>query len=480
MKKTCLALGSRSVEISLPEEADVYRIADPAALPDPQEAIRRALASPIGARPLALLAREAVARTSCADDPRPARAVIVVSDNTRPVPYRGEAGILLPIVETLLAEGFKVADILVLVAVGTHRQMDPAELRQMIDARIWSLGIEVANHDCHSPEGLADLGQTRRGSRVQVNRRYIEADLRILTGLVESHFMAGASGGRKSICPGLIGLAGTHVFHGAAMMAHPMARDLVLDGNPCHEESLEAARMAGADFIVNVTLDAAFRPTGVFAGELDAAHRKAVEGLRAYVGIPVEGEYDIVVTHAGYVGRNHYQAAKAAVAALGALRVGGHLIMVADHIDPVEAVGSPAYRTTMGLLKLLGPAAFTRMILSPDWTFLPDQWQTQMWAKVFERIPMENLCYFAPQLDDKDWGELPGMDGRPFLGPHGPHGPGKPGQGQAGQDSFARFVEAAIFAAREDCHARGIPRPRLACLADGPYGIPYKEATHVT
>jgi transcriptional regulator with XRE-family HTH domain len=238
------------------------------------------------------------------------RTVIVVSDNTRPVPYRGESGILWPVVERLLRQGIAPQQIAILVATGTHRAMTEAELKQMLEPAIFELGIAVFNHNCHDESNLAYLGETKRGSRIWINRRYMEADLKILTGLVESHFMAGVSGGRKSVCPGLIGEASTYVFHGAPMLASSAARDLNLEGNPCHEEALEVAKRAGADYIINVTLDHRFQLTGVFAGELEAAHLKAAERVKAYAAIAVHREYDIVITHAGFVGINHYQAGR--------------------------------------------------------------------------------------------------------------------------------------------------------------------------
>lgn len=113
-------------------------------------------------------------------------------------------------------------------------------------------------------------------------------------------------------------------------MSHPNTRDLLLEGNPVHEESLAVARLAGADFIANVTLDGAFRATGVFCGDLEAAHAAAVGHLRAHVGIPVEKPYDLVVTHGGFFAQNHYQAAKAGVAALGALLDSGGSLAESD------------------------------------------------------------------------------------------------------------------------------------------------------
>ena len=464
MRQVRLALGGEDLRLRLPEGTDIHTMASPEPLADAAGEIRRALASPLGSRPLAAIAAAAVARKALPSSAggTGATAVVVVSDGTRPVPYRGESGILRPVLETLIDAGFAPAGITVVVATGTHRAMADGEIRAMIDPWVFERGVAVVNHDCRDPANLVRLGATARGGEVFINRRYIEADLRVLTGLVESHFMAGVSGGRKSVCPGLVGERSTHVFHGEPMMAHPRSRDLVLDGNPCHEEALEVARMAGVDFIVNVTLDNSFRVTGVFAGDLELAHAAAAAKVRSYVGLPMDSGYDIVVTHAGFVGVNHYQAAKAAVAALGAVRAGGHLILVADNSDTAEPVGSLAYRSCLQLLCLMGPEAFARLLRSPDWTFLPDQWQVQQWAKVFARVPMRNFVYFAPQLDDRHWAGLPGVDGRCFLAP------GR----KEGLADAPEVVERAIASIVEEARAAGRRDLSIAYLADGPYGIP--------
>ena len=478
MKKAHLPFGPSGIDVDLPDSADLYAMAAPPTLPDPARAVRAALAEPIDSPPLRTLARRALDRKgagrpaekpderSAASSAGRPTACIIVSDNTRPVPYKGEAGILLPVIDILMAEGFSPADILVLVATGTHRHMREEELRAMIDPKVYSLGVPVANHDCKDDANLVHLGRSNRGSEIYINRRYMEADLKILTGLVESHFMAGASGGRKSVCPGIVGEQSTFVFHGAPMMAHPDSRDLNLKGNPCHEESLEVAKKAGADFIVNVTLDHSFALTGVFAGNLETAHIAAVEKVKSYVGIPVKGEYDIVVTHAGFVGINHYQVAKAGVAALGALKAGGHLIIAADNKDSANPVGSLPYRTTLQLLKLVGPDAFTKIIMSGDWTFIPEQWQSQMWTKLFKRIPFNHFHYFAPQLDKRHWADLPGVDGRSYL----------PADRQAAPTlaDAAAFVEGAVASAIASYPESERAKLRICWLADGPYGIPYR------
>jgi len=300
------------------------------------------------------------------------------------------------------------------VANGTHRPLRPEELKIMIDSCILELGIPIINHDCRDEANLVYIGNTLRNTKILINRYYMEADIKIITGLVESHFMAGVSGGRKSICPGLIGEESTFVFHSALFLASPKACDLNLAGNPCHEEALAIAEKAGVDYIVNVTLDSEFKLTGVFAGDLKKAHESAAEKVIKDTMIPIENEFDIVITHAGYVGINHYQAAKAAVGVIPALKTGGILIEVADNIDD-DPVGSNKYRTLIHLLKLWGTEKFGQSIASPNWIFIPEQWQVQMWGKVFAKIPPENFIYYSPQLLVKDYEILPGEDGNLFL-----------------------------------------------------------------
>ncbi|MGA2547350.1 MAG: nickel-dependent lactate racemase [Rectinemataceae bacterium] len=463
MKKVRLALGGGEAVLRLPAGTDVFSMAAPDALASPADAIVRALAAPIGSPPLRAIAATRKASAWSGE----ARAVIVISDNTRPVPYRGESGILRPVIESLVAEGYEARNVTVVVATGTHRPMREEELRAMLDPWVFEQGVAVVNHDCKDDANLVRLGTTARGSEVFIDRRYVEADLKILTGLVESHFMAGASGGRKSVCPGLVGEKSTYVFHGAPMMAHEKSRDLVLDGNPCHEEALEVAKMAGVDFIVNVTLDHSFRTTGVFAGDLEEAHAAAVAKVKSYVSVGVDGEYDIVVTHAGYVGINHYQAAKAAVAATGALKTGGHLVLIADNTDGANPVGSLAYRTCLQLLTVVGAEAFDRLLLSDAWTFIPEQWQVQKWAEVFKRIPMGNFIYFAPQLDERHWSGLPGIDGAAFVEPER--------RGRLSLSDAADVVERALSSIIARSGVEGRPEPRIAYLADGPYGIPFNR-----
>ena len=456
MKKVNNPLGASFEPLELSDNAFVATMKESEPLKDVENVIKESLLHPISSDSLASIALKK--KKAKAD----ANAVIVISDNTRPVPYKGEGGILLPVIKTLLSSGFKSEEITVLVATGMHRETKKEELEEILDSEVFSLGVKIVNHEPCNKARLTYMGTTGRGTRAMIDSIYASADLKILTGLVESHFMAGASGGRKAVCPGVIGEESTYIFHGPALMDDERSRDLNLKGNPVHEESLAVAKLAGVDFIINVTLDGNFRTTGVFAGDLEKAHEAAVEKIKEHVEVAIPAKADIVITHAGFVGINHYQIAKSAVASLGALKEDGYLITIANTTDKGDVIGSANYRTTLALLKLTGPDAFVKMLKSPDWTFLPEQWQGQQWAKTFRRIPQDHYYLYAPQIEHKDYLMLPGVDIRTLF--------------EKGVDeSKANIFTYAVNKAIEDIEKRtGKKREELSIvyLAEGPYEIP--------
>ncbi|MBF0243903.1 MAG: nickel-dependent lactate racemase, partial [Planctomycetes bacterium] len=383
-----IEFGPKGLVLALPEGAEVLSLPKEVGLADPAAAILRSLREPIGTPPFSALIA-AKARN---------RAVIVVSDNTRPVPYKGAGGILEPLIAELRAA--QVLQITILVATGTHRQLDAEELRVLLPESVFSPGITVVCHDCEDTSALCRVGTTRRGTEASLNRHYLDADIRILTGLVEPHFMAGFSGGRKSICPGIVGQGTTHVLHGPELMAHPRSESFILNGNPCHEEALEIARMAPPDFIVNVTINEAKEVTGVFAGEMVQAHEVAAQRSLRSNTVTIPREYDLVITHAGFVGINHYQAGKAACEASKAVRPGGSLLLLANHTDK-DPVGSPNYRSVLAELDACGQEPFTAKLFDSNRPFVPEQWQVQMWVRALRKLQRpENLLYYSPQLDD--------------------------------------------------------------------------------
>lgn len=448
--------GEKFSPLYLPNNTYIAHMKTPKVIENVQSVLSSALEHPINSKSLLEIALEKKRSD------KNATCTIVVSDNTRPVPYKGDEGILLPIIKVLLAAGYSAEEITLLIATGMHRAMQEDEIHQMLDEEIFKLGIKVVNHNCKDEEKLEYVGTTKRGTKAMIDTHYTKASLKIATGLVESHFMAGASGGRKAICPGIIGEESTFVFHGPELMAHPNSRDLNLIGNPVHEESLEVAHLAGVDFLVNVTLDHAFHVTGIFAGELEKAHYAAVDNIKSVVQVEVPQEADIVITHGGFVGMNHYQCAKCGVASLGALKKDGYLIAIANITDKGDAIGSINYKTTLALLHLMGPDKFVKLLNSPDWQFLPEQWQVQQWAKVFKKTEEKNFYFYAPQIEHKNFTGLPGVDVRTLF---------EEKVEEMSSDIFSVAIEKAI----SDIERRtGKKREELSIcyLAEGPYEIP--------
>jgi len=480
-----LKLRSFETDLVLPPGTDVLHTDEPAAVADVHTAVRRALASPIGARPLADLCRQVLERfastgmdpshrgsltsgQAAAGEARPGPSVVVViSDNTRAVPHKGEGGILWPLTEALLEAGFPAAAITFLVATGTHRVLTDEEMWALVDERARAAGVRVRCHDASDPTGLTFVGRTAAGDDVFMDTAYVEADFRVLTGMVEVHLMAGVSGGRKSLCPGLVDVRSVRGFHGPTAVAHPKATALVIEGNPCHQVALEIAYMAKPDFILNVTTRQDGRVAGVFAGDMEQAHLAAVEHVRSFVEIPLEHEYDVVVTHGGMVGINHYQAEKAYDIGRRAAKPGGYMISVADTTEP-DPIGTASYRRLLKLLKELGPEAFLARLHSKDWEFAHDQWAAQTWAQLFAKIPPEHVFYFSPQTPAEDYAFLPGVDPAPLMADAPGGGPG---------ELASHFVRAAVARACAEAEASSGRTPTVAFLADGPHGVPVPPAS---
>jgi nickel-dependent lactate racemase len=361
--KVQLAYGRTGLDVDLPDGHVVhcldYRSTAP--LADPESAVREALARPIDSPPLSELARGR--RSVC----------VLVCDITRPVPNQV---LLPPILETLERSGIPRREILLLVATGMHRPNDDGELREMLGSEIVDK-YRIENHFGQEREQHTFLGTTPRGVPAWVDSRYVGADLKITTGLIEPHFMAGFSGGRKLICPGIVGLDTVRVWHGPAMIGHPNARCGCLAGNPIHEESTAVARLAGCDFIVNTVIDDKRQILRIVAGDLEAAFLEGAACAREIVTATLAEPVDIVVTTAaGYpLDATYYQAIKGLAPAAEIVKPGGTIILAAEMS---EGIGSPSFErlfrehaTLEQFMHSLGdPANFTM-----------DQWQLQKYAQ---------------------------------------------------------------------------------------------------
>jgi nickel-dependent lactate racemase len=448
--------GKREIAVRVPPGCRTLEMKETRPLPDAAGAMREAIARPLGSPPLGDIVKAkgkaAGAVTVC----------IATSDITRPVPYRGEAGILAPMLDALHRAGVRRENVTLLVGTGTHRPSTAEEKAAMFGADVAG-AYRVADHVCDDDPALAHVGRTRSGTEILVNRLFVEADLRIATGLVESHFMAGVSGGRKAVCPALVSRKTIERFHSAQFLDSPKATNLVLEGNPCHEESLEVARRVGVDFTVNAVLDRRMALVGVYAGDLEASHMAAYRQVREFVAVPLDREYDIVLTHGGYVGINHYQNAKAACNALPAVREKGFVILAACERDS-DPVGPVTYRTLLHLLKLQGWERYLRMLLAPDWRFTRDQWEPQMWGKVLAKVGEEGLVYCSSNLPAREAEIVPGRLGWEYV-EEGPYA-----------DDAARtraMVQNAVIACVHDPRWGG-RKPSFAFVQEGPYAVPMR------
>jgi lactate racemase len=361
-----LAYGRGTLAIDLPPAAhvDVLEKLPIAPLADPARELERALVEPIGAPALETLAR---GRRD---------AVIVVSDRTRPVP---NALLLRPILAALERAGLPRERIAVLVATGLHRAATPAELDEILGPEL-ARSLHVVQHDARDPSAHARLGISRRGIPMEIDRFYLGRDLRILTGLIEPHLMAGYSGGRKAICPGLASAAAIRVAHGARLLEGRIGPGL-LDGNPLHEDFTEIALRAGADFIVNVALDRHRAVAGVFCGELRAAFERGAAFVEAECSASLAAPADLVITSAGGdpLDASFYQAIKGIAAASALVKPGGDILLCASLS---EGVGSPSFEQI--LEGCASPEEFERKLADPAY-FAIDQWMVQHLCQAWRR-----------------------------------------------------------------------------------------------
>lgn len=362
-----LLYGKGKQSLSLPDDANTTVIRKPPMprIENPGAAVRAALDSPVGVPPLAELAR--TARTAC----------IAVCDITRPVPNHL---FLRPVIETLLKAGIVAEAITILVATGLHRPNVGSELQELIGNEWVLKNVTVLNHDARNDSEHVSLGATStRGTIVRLDRRFVESDLRIATGLVEPHFMAGFSGGRKVIAPGLAHAETITTFHSARFMADPLADSCNLVGNPLHEEQLEIVRLLGGALAINTVIDEQRELSFVNFGEIVESHQAAVDYVREYCEIPVSRRFSTVVTSAAGdpLDKTYYQTVKGMVCAMDILEPGGDLIIVSSCS---EGMGSKEFVDAQRRLVQLGPDRFVNSILQKRHAAI-DEWQTQMQTK---------------------------------------------------------------------------------------------------
>ncbi len=338
-----LAYGDGEVKIRVPEEniLDVIQADVLPRLEDAHAEVLKSMRNPIGCRPLAEMVK-----------PRE-RVVIVVPDKTRV----SKADLIIPIlIEELEQSGIAESDICVVFATGTHPSHTRRQQEAIVGAQIASK-IELVDHDCRRKQDLVYAGTTSRGTKVEFNRRVLEADRIILLGVITYHYFAGFGGGRKSILPGVAAFDTIQSNHKLVMNGRSgagvnrMARTALLAGNPVHEDMQEAALMANPDFSVNVVLNDQRELAGVFAGDLVQAHAQGCSFLDSNYRVDIDELADVVIVGGGGSPKdmNFVQAHKAMDNAAYALGEGGIMVLIAE---AAEGFPSPVYEGWIDLEEL--------------------------------------------------------------------------------------------------------------------------------
>jgi lactate racemase len=333
--------------------------------PDPKAAVEHALSHPVGCAPFERLARGK--STAC----------ILICDITRPVPNHL---FLRPLIERLNSAGIALGNIVILVATGLHRPNEGEELAEVVGDPWVMANVRVENHFARDSAAHVDLGFTsRRRTPVKLDRRFVEADIRIATGLVEPHFMAGYSGGRKVIAPGIAHEDTIRTFHSARFMENPAAAQCNLEGNPLHEEQLEIVRMLGDVYAINTVIDEHRALAHINCGEVIESHLQSVAFVAEATRVPVGRKFGTVLTSsAGHpLDKTYYQTVKCMVTPLDIVAEGGTIIVVSAC---AEGIGSEEYRQAQERLIRVGPDAFLKSLLAKDFADI-DEWQTEMQLK---------------------------------------------------------------------------------------------------
>lgn len=377
--------GKGELHVRLPRGCEPTVIRKPAMplLDQPATSIVDALRNPVGSPPLAQLAKSAK------------RVCIVICDITRPVP---NGPILRGLIEEMNGTGVRNDQITILLATGLHRPNLGHELLEVIGDKWVFDNIRVENHYARDTPWMVNLGHTPTdGIPIVLNRHLVDADLRIVVGLVEPHFMAGYSGGRKVVAPGVAGEETIRTFHNFRFMSNPLACNTNLVDNPLHRGQLEILKVLGPTYAVNTIIDEERRMSFVNFGDCVTSHLESVDFVRQYAEVPLNRKFSTLVTSAaGYpLDKTYYQTVKGMVAPLQVLAEGGHMI-IASRCE--EGLGSPEYRESQAHLKQLGDTGFIDRIRQMPLADI-DGWQTHM---LLRPLSIGKVSLFSEGIQGRD------------------------------------------------------------------------------
>jgi len=383
MQEIKLHFGRDGLTIRVPEKNLRYllRLQSSPPLPDVSEVVRQALRAPVGTAPLHELARGR------------GPVCLVLPDITRPLPTRR---LLPPLLEALHEAGVKADDLLFLIATGLHREANPEDLREMLGPEILAAGYRIESHQARDTDQHMEIGHSYLGTPLLVDRRYVEANLRILVSLIEPHLFAGYSGGRKMILPGLASAEAICHFHSPAIIEHPRVEMGRVGDNPVDREAWEAYGLAGsADFALACTLDEQRRVTSLFAGDTRQVQIAAMQVAERAAKQVLEEPADIVITsNAGHpLDLTFYQGLKALTVGAKICRPGGFVITAQKN---EEGIGNPEFAEL--ILSISDCHAWVRQALAGNDTHSVDGWAVHQMEQVLREHRVLNYSALSPDL----------------------------------------------------------------------------------
>lgn len=373
-----LEYGRQGLAVTLPDrQVDILSPHHLAGLADEGATFEISVADPIGAEPLHTLIGS--------QD----RVAVAVPDGTRPFPSQRVLPMLLKVLNHV-----PPSQITILIGTGSHRANTEEELEQMLGSEILRQ-CEVINHNAFEPGELVETGRTLDDQPVLMNRRYVEADKRIVMGFIEPHFMAGFSGGYKGVFPAIAGIDSIRHYHRAQVIGDPRSTWGTMEENPTLEQVRHNGSQVPVDFLVNVTLNRAKAITAWFCGDPIQAHEAGCEFARQHAMVPCSEPYDLVLTtNSGYpLDQNLYQAVKGMSAAAQVVQPGGRIIMAAECHD-----GFPAHGNFQKLLfEYPDPQTLLDAIYSWEEPVV-DQWQLQLLALIQLKAKVDLFSSIEPEL----------------------------------------------------------------------------------
>jgi len=317
------------------------------------------------------------------------RVAVAVPDGTRPFPSHRVLPMLLRALPHVPPSQFTI-----LIGTGSHRANTEEELAGMLGCDILEQ-CEVINHDAFDPAAVVEVGRSLDDRPILLNRRYVEADKRIVMGFIEPHFMAGFSGGYKGVFPALAAIDSIRHYHRAQVNGDPRSTWGRLHDNPTQDQVRHNGSLVPVDFLVNVTLNRKKEITAWFCGEPLAAHEAGCNFAQQHAMVECAEPYDLVLTtNSGFpLDQNLYQAVKGMSAASQIVKPGGQIIMAAECND-----GFPSHGNFQKLL-FEYPDARSLLQAIESWTEpVDDQWQLQLLALILLQASVAIHCSIEPDL----------------------------------------------------------------------------------